>query len=218
MGGIRRRQHGVSLLRDQLWWAETGTTVGSRCRYGLQEQRNNLSWGGTLNTQHHPDLAAFVLLNTCYSINCIYCVDQFWVNCPHNRLLKWILEVFFSFFLKCNQVSLHTHSGGAEPVWAWSCWRRTPKSSLRSRLLNPQQVLFTSAENALNLLVQASPSNSKTRSWLLFAILPPAPPASSSSMAFLCGAGATIAFVLLALVGAVVCSRTSKPTAYTVCS
>ncbi|TWW64175.1 zona pellucida sperm-binding protein 3-like [Takifugu flavidus] len=47
---------------------------------------------------------------------------------------------------------------------------------------------------------------------------PQSPTASSSSMAFLCGAGATIAFVLLALVGAVVCSRTSKPTAYTVCS
>lgn len=121
-----------------------------------------------------------------------------------------------SFFLKCNQVSLHTHSGRAEPVLAWSCWRRTPKSSLGSRLLNPQQVLFTSAENALNLLVLASPSNSKTRSWLLFA--PPLPPASSSSMAAVCGAGTTIALVLLALVGAVVCSRTSKPTAYTVCS
>lgn len=53
---------------------------------------------------------------------------------------------------------------------------------------------------------------------VLIAFCPPHPPASSSSMDFLCGAGATIALVLLALVGAVVCSRTSKPTAYTVCS
>lgn len=52
---------------------------------------------------------------------------------------------------------------------------------------------------------------------VLIAFCPP-PTASSSSMAFLCGAGATIALVLLALVGAVVCSRTSKPKAYTVCS
>lgn len=128
----------------------------------------------------------------------------------------WSLFIYLFFPLKCNQVSLHTHSGRAEPVWAWSCWRRTPKSSLRSRLLNPQQVLFTSAENALNLLVLASPPNSKTLSWLLFAPLPP--PDSASFMAALCGAGATIAWVLLALIGAVVCSRTSKPTTYTVCS
>lgn len=44
------------------------------------------------------------------------------------------------------------------------------------------------------------------------------PPASSSSMALLCGAGATIALVLLAFIGAVVCKMISKPTVYTICT
>lgn len=52
----------------------------------------------TLNTEHHLDLAAFVLLITCYTIICIYSVDQFWVNCPHNCLVKWIPEGLFLFF------------------------------------------------------------------------------------------------------------------------
>lgn len=43
-------------------------------------------------------------------------------------------------------------------------------------------------------------------------------PASFSSMALVCGVGATVALVLLAFIGAVVCIRISKLTVYTVCT
>lgn len=76
-------------------WCVTAVRPAVVSRDGKGGRRRQMSvrfTGATLqshlgrNPEDRLDMAAFVLLFTC--------VDLFWVNCPDNRLLKWLPRVF----------------------------------------------------------------------------------------------------------------------------
>lgn len=214
MGGIRRRQRGVSLLWVQLRRAETEKAAGCRCRYGLQQQHNITPVEEAMAPFSHCHFCFVSTLPHSY-LDLLEDFQGFWLIV--HTIICWICSLKPAVFLPPLMPSgfpPHAQWEGRASLGVILLEESSPELPHEPALQSPTGDHHTSGK-----------CTKPISSGLTFQLKEPALiafcsscPASSSSLAVLCGAGTLVALVLLAFIGAVVCIRISRPTLYTVCT